>query len=130
LTHLVQVGPPSEAAATTAATATAATATAATAAATACHQSGCTQSQRDHTAGQDQCFLQYVHNFHWFKVLSYSKMRLSRHRMRNSFSGRQLLCQPCKRLFYQQKTEFSAERTPLDAQSLHKVAQKMRGREE
>jgi hypothetical protein len=35
-----------------------------------------------------------------------------------------------KRPFYQQKTMFSAERNDLDAQTLRKVAQKMRGNEE
>jgi hypothetical protein len=34
-----------------------------------------------------------------------------------------------KKAFYRQKTRFLAERTPLDAQSLHKVAQKVRAME-
>jgi hypothetical protein len=91
LTHLIKVHPPSSettaAATTTAATAKSTTAAAAkstTATAALGHQRGCSQSQRDHTAGQDQCLLQYVHNFHWFKVLFDSTALLSGHRIRNA----------------------------------------------
>jgi hypothetical protein len=91
------------------------------------HHCGGTQSQRGHTAGQEQCLCQYVHNFHWFKVLFDSKAHISRHRMRNTLSPRQLACQVSKRPFYRQKTVFLAERTDIDAQRLHEVAQKVRG---
>jgi hypothetical protein len=47
--------------------------------------------------------------------------------MRDFLSRQQPVCQSGKRQFYQQKIMFSAERTPLDAQTLREVAQKMRG---
>jgi hypothetical protein len=48
--------------------------------------------------------------------------------MRNTFppDHTQLACQVSERPFYQQKTNFSAERISLDAQSLRKVAQNVR----
>jgi hypothetical protein len=50
--------------------------------------------------------------------------------MRNTFSLRQLACQSSQRPFYQQNTIFSAERNNPDAQTLRKVAQKVRADEE
>jgi hypothetical protein len=73
----------------------AATKSAATSPTAARYQCRSSQSQRGHTAGQNQCSLQFAHNFHCIKVSSDSMARITRRRMRDTFpqGHTQLACQ-------------------------------------